>query len=116
MPTSSSGIRLTKTWTDGSGGFRLPDLPGGEYALVFFHERLSFLGISSGSHTVRVEPGLTTSRGPGRKGRTAPLARSAAWALAMGGRMISRQDIERVLPRSRDVADLLHHSRYPASS
>lgn len=50
-----------ETWTDSSGGFHLPELPGGEYALVFFHQRLSFLGISSGSHTVKVEPGLTTS-------------------------------------------------------
>lgn len=49
-----------ETWTDGSGNFRFRDLPGGEYALAFFHERLSSLGIASGSHAVRVEAGLTT--------------------------------------------------------
>ena len=43
--------------TDEEGRFRIPDVPAGEYTLLFYHARLGELGISPGPRLVTVRPG-----------------------------------------------------------
>jgi hypothetical protein len=119
-PVEGAGATLEgtayRTITDPSGRFRFSELSPGEYTLIIEHPsfgpRRDDLVVEPGTD-IRVEGELTE-----RAIAMAPLTvtvRSAfeARALAMGGRLVSRDDIERVLPRSRDVADLLHHQRVP---
>ncbi len=49
------------TTTDSAGRFRISDVPPGEYSMVFFHERLARLGVSSGTRMVQVRSGSTSS-------------------------------------------------------
>lgn len=47
--------------TDEDGRFSIEEVPAGEYSVVFFHERLARLGVSSGSRTVAVQPSETST-------------------------------------------------------
>lgn len=43
-----------QTTTDDAGHFRLQDVPEGDYSVVFFHNRLARLGVSTGAYPVTV--------------------------------------------------------------
>lgn len=44
-----------ETYSAGDGTFSFSGLDAGDYSLVYFHPRLTALGLSSGAHAVRVE-------------------------------------------------------------
>jgi len=60
-PLSSADVVLWdtsfKTRTGPDGSFRFDDVPAGEYSVVFFHSKLSRMGVSSGRAAVTLVPG-----------------------------------------------------------
>lgn len=64
-PLHDARVVLWKTahtaTTDSAGHFSIADVPPGEYSVIFFHERLARLGVSSGTRTVSIRSDATSS-------------------------------------------------------
>ncbi len=118
QPLSGAAVRLLGTRyftvTDGRGDFQFQDVPPGEYVL-----EVTQLGYETRSETVNLLNGVGIS--VEMKMSMEPIElepivvtvdqqRMAARA-AMGGQVVSREDIAEVERRTRNIADLLRNTR-----
>ena len=118
QPMSGVAVRLVGTRfftvSDGRGNFRFNDVPPGEYVI-----EAQTLGYETRSETINVLDGVAISVAMALATEpieldpivvTVDQQRMAA-RLAMGGQVVSREDIERVERRTRNIADLLRNTR-----
>ncbi len=117
-PLSGVAVRLMGTRyftvTDGRGEFQFSDVPPGEYVL-----EAQMLGYQSRSETVNLLDGIGIS--VEMKMSTEPIElepivvtvdqQRMRARLAMGGQVVSREDIAEVERRTRNIADLLRNTR-----
>jgi hypothetical protein len=104
------------TVTDAKGRFLIEDVPPGTYELQTQHlaygRRADALQIAPG-RDLHIEVEMATRPIELAPIRVTVQSKAEAQALAVGGRLVSRQVIDEVRSRSQDMGDLLTHANTP---